>query len=118
MASGRNRLWDSTFSRMAGLLSAGAALVSILSFVATRGDGPEPAAAAGLAASEVGRVALAPAADTATSIGDSSSSPPAPPTRTARPSAPPWCTGAWTILLWLRWTARGWWWRGVPGGPA
>ena len=71
MASGRNRLWDSTFSRMAGLLSAGAALVSILSFVATRGDGPEPAAAAGLAASKVGRVALAPAADTATSIGDS-----------------------------------------------
>lgn len=70
MASVRNRLWDTTFSRMAGLLSAGAALASILSFVATRGDGSKAAAAAGLSA-EVGRVELSPAADSAFSIGDS-----------------------------------------------
>ncbi len=70
MASVRNRLWDTTFSRMAALLSAGAALASILSFVATRGDSTEAGTAAGLTAPEVSRVELTPLADTAFALGD------------------------------------------------
>jgi hypothetical protein len=70
MAIARKTKWDSTFKGVAALLSGGAALVSILSFVASRRESQDSARMAGLAAAEVSRIDLAPAADTAYSIGD------------------------------------------------
>ncbi len=70
MANARNTKWDSTFKAVAALLSGGAALVSILSFVAGHRESQESARMAGLAAAEVSRIDLSPAADTAYSIGD------------------------------------------------
>lgn len=70
MARARKLEWDSTFRRVATLLSAGAALASIISFMAGRRSARESMSVAGLAAAEVTRIAISPAADTATSLGD------------------------------------------------
>jgi hypothetical protein len=70
MAIRRNTKWDSTFKAVAALLSGGAALVSILSFVASHRESQDSARMAGLAAAEVSRIDLSPAADTAYAIGD------------------------------------------------
>jgi adhesin/invasin len=70
MAGVRKLKWDTTFKQLATTLSAGAALASIASYMATRNTAPSSAAAAGLAAVEVSRIDLSPAADTAYSLGD------------------------------------------------
>jgi hypothetical protein len=70
MAIARKPKLDNTFKGVAALLSAGAALVSILSFVASRHESQTAELAAGLAAVEVSRITLAPAVDTAYSLGD------------------------------------------------
>jgi hypothetical protein len=70
MATARKPKLDTTFKGVAALLSAGAALVSILSFVASRKAASEPAPVAGLSAIEVSRIDLSPSADTAYSLGD------------------------------------------------
>jgi len=70
MAIARKAKLDTTFKGVAALLSAGAALVSILSYMASRNEPANAAPAAGLAAVEVSRIDLSPAADTAYSLGD------------------------------------------------
>ena len=70
MARVRNVEWDTRIKLIATVLSAGAALVSILSFVAGRRSAPDSDSAAGLDAVEVTRIALSPSADTAYSLGD------------------------------------------------
>lgn len=70
MARVRKLEWDSKIKLIATVLSAGAALVSILSFVAGRRTA-HGSPAEGLDAVEVTRIALAPVADTAFAIGDS-----------------------------------------------
>lgn len=70
MAIARKPKLDTTFKGLAALLSAGAALVSILSFVASRNAASEAGSVAGLAAVEVSRIDLTPSADTAYSLGD------------------------------------------------
>lgn len=70
MANTRNTKWDSTFKGVAALLSGGAALVSILSFVASHRESQDSARMAGLAAAEISRIDLSPAADTAYALGD------------------------------------------------
>lgn len=62
--------WDHKIKLLATILSGGAALASILSFVAGRRSAHERAAVEGLAAVEVTRIALSPMADTAWSLGD------------------------------------------------
>lgn len=62
--------WDHKIKLLATILSGGAALASILSFVAGRRSAHDRAAVEGLAAVEVTRIALSPLADTAYSIGD------------------------------------------------
>lgn len=69
MARTRKLEWDSKIKIIATMLSGGAALVSILSFVAGRRIAQQ-GAAAGLDAVEVSRIAIAPSADTAFSLGD------------------------------------------------
>lgn len=59
---------DSTIKRLAALLSGGAALVSILSFLVGRRTAPE--LVAGMSVAEVDRLDLLPAADTAFALGD------------------------------------------------
>jgi hypothetical protein len=72
MAIRRSLEWDTTFKRVATLLSASAAIISIFSFMAgrraTRHN--EEMIAAGLAAMDVERIDILPAADTAYSLGD------------------------------------------------
>ena len=70
MAIARKPKLDTTFKGVAALLSAGAALVSILSYMASRNEPANAAPAAGLAATEVSRIDLSPSADTAYSLGD------------------------------------------------
>ena len=70
MAGARKLQWNTTFKGVATILSATAATVSIASFVAGRQSAPDSAAVAGLAAVEVSRIDLSPAADTAYSVGD------------------------------------------------
>jgi hypothetical protein len=70
VARARKVEWDSKIKLIATMLSAGAALASILSFVAGRRTAREAAAVAGLGAIEVSRIALSPSADTAYSLGD------------------------------------------------
>lgn len=70
MARVRNVEWDTKIKLLATVLSGGAALASILSFVAGRRSAHDSATAAGLAAAEVTRIALSPATDTAYSLGD------------------------------------------------
>jgi len=70
MAVARKSRLDTTFKGMAGFLSAGAALVSILSFLATRNSASSSASTEGLAVAEASRVELSPAADTAYALGD------------------------------------------------
>ncbi len=70
MAIARKAKLDTTFKGVAALLSAGAALVSILSYMASRNESANAAPAAGLAAVEVSRIDLSPSADTAYSLGD------------------------------------------------
>jgi len=70
MATARKMKWDSTFKGVAALLSGGAALVSILSFVASRREAQDSARMAGMATPEVSRIDLSPAADTAYALGD------------------------------------------------
>jgi len=70
MATVRNVGWDTTFKRVGTLLSAGAAVISIASFVAGRRAAQNSAAVAGLAGVEVSRIDLSPSADTAYSLGD------------------------------------------------
>jgi len=70
MATARKTKWDSTFKGVAALLSGGAALVSILSFVASRREAQDSARMAGMATPEVSRIDLSPAADTAYALGD------------------------------------------------
>ncbi len=70
MARVRKVEWDTRIKLIATVLSAGAALVSILSFVAGRRSAPDNVPVAGLAAAEVTRIALSPTADTAWSLGD------------------------------------------------
>jgi len=70
MAIARKAKLDTTFKGVAALLSAGAALVSILSYMASRNEPANAAPAAGLAAVEISRIELFPAADTAYSLGD------------------------------------------------
>jgi len=70
MAVARKSRLDTTFKGMAGFLSAGAALVSILSFLATRKGASDPASAEGLAVVEASRVELSPSVDTAFALGD------------------------------------------------
>ncbi|MDP2483974.1 MAG: Ig-like domain-containing protein, partial [Candidatus Palauibacterales bacterium] len=62
--------WDTRIKLLATILSGGAALVSILSFVAGRRSAHDSGSAAGLDAVEVTRIALSPLADTARSLGD------------------------------------------------
>ncbi len=64
--------WDTTIKRLAALLSAGAAGVSILSFLAGRGTASSRAAAAVAAVAETdpARIEVTPAADTAFAVGD------------------------------------------------
>ena len=62
--------WDHKIKLLATILSGGAALASILSFVAGRRSAHERAAVEGLAAVEVTRIALSPMSDTAWSLGD------------------------------------------------
>ncbi|HXG44016.1 MAG TPA: Ig-like domain-containing protein [Gemmatimonadales bacterium] len=65
--------WDTTIKRLAALLSAGAAGVSILSFLAGRGTaGSRAALGAGAAAADVelARLEVTPLADTAFALGD------------------------------------------------
>jgi hypothetical protein len=62
--------WDTTFKRAGTVLSAGAALVSIVSFVASRREAQDSARMAGLAAAEVSRIDLSPSVDTAYALGD------------------------------------------------
>lgn len=69
MARVRKLEWDSKIKLIATVLSAGAALVSILSFVAGRRTA-QGSPAEGLEAMAVTRIALAPVADTAFAIGD------------------------------------------------
>ena len=69
MAGARKLQWSTTFKAVATILSATAATVSIASFVAGRQSAPD-STAAGLAAAEVIRIDLSPAADTAYSLGD------------------------------------------------
>ncbi len=59
---------DTTIKRLAALLSGGAALVSILSFLVGRRSAPE--LVAGMSVTEVDRLDLLPAADTAFALGD------------------------------------------------
>ena len=70
MARVRNVEWDTRIKLIATILSAGAALVSILSFVAGRRSANDGVPAAGLDAVAVTRIALSPTADTAWSLGD------------------------------------------------
>lgn len=70
MARVRTVEWDTRIKLLATILSGGAALVSILSFVAGRRSAHEGGSAAGLDAVEVTRIALSPLADTARSLGD------------------------------------------------
>ncbi len=70
MAIARKAKLDTTFKGAAALLSAGAALVSILSYMASRNEPANAAPTAGLAAVEVSRIELSPASDTAYSLGD------------------------------------------------
>jgi hypothetical protein len=70
MATARKVGWDTTFKRAGTILSAGAALVSIVSFVASRREAQDSARMAGLATPEVSRIDLSPAADTAYALGD------------------------------------------------
>jgi hypothetical protein len=70
MATARKVGWDTTFKRAGTMLSAGAALVSIVSFVASRREAQDSARMAGLATPEVSRIDLSPAADTAYALGD------------------------------------------------
>jgi hypothetical protein len=60
--------WDSHIKRAAALLSGGAALVSILSFLVGRRSAPE--IVAGMPVVEVDRLELLPASDTAFALGD------------------------------------------------
>lgn len=60
--------WDKTIKRLAALLSGGAALVSILSFIAGRRSAP--AMAASVPTVELDRLELLPRADTAFALGD------------------------------------------------
>jgi len=63
--------WDTTIKRLAALLSAGAAGVSILSFLAGRGTTGSRAAVGALAAEvELARLEVTPLADTAFALGD------------------------------------------------
>jgi adhesin/invasin len=62
--------WDTKIKLLATILSGGAALVSILSFVAGRRSAHDSDSAAGLDAVEVTRIALSPLVDTARSLGD------------------------------------------------
>ena len=70
MAIARKAKLDTTFKGVAALLSAGAALVSILSYMASRNEPANAAPTAGLAAVEVSRIDLSPSSDTAYSLGD------------------------------------------------
>ncbi|MEZ4413190.1 MAG: Ig-like domain-containing protein [Gemmatimonadales bacterium] len=70
MARVRKVEWDTRIKLLATILSGGAALVSILSFVAGRRTAHASDAAAGLGVVEVTRIALSPLADTAYSLGD------------------------------------------------
>src|SRR5512147_223712 len=70
MAGARKLQWSTTFKGVATLLSATAATVSIASFVAGRQSAPDSTEVAGLAAVEVSRIDLSPAADTAYALGD------------------------------------------------
>ncbi|HMU61159.1 MAG TPA: Ig-like domain-containing protein [Gemmatimonadales bacterium] len=70
MARVRKVEWDSRIKLLATILSGGAALVSILSFVAGRRTAHASDSAAGLEVVEVTRIALSPLADTAHSLGD------------------------------------------------
>lgn len=72
MAIRRNLEWDTTFKRVATMLSASAAIISIFSFMAGRraAHHNDEMIAAGLAAMDVERIDILPAADTAYSLGD------------------------------------------------
>ena len=72
MATRRSLEWDTTFKRVATLLSASAAIISILSFVAGRRAAEHRAQLelAGMAPIEVERIEVSPTADTAWSLGD------------------------------------------------
>src|SRR5690606_27797228 len=59
---------DSTIKRLAALLSGGAALVSILSFLVGRRSAPD--LVAGMSVAEVDRLDLLPTTDTAFALGD------------------------------------------------
>jgi len=71
MASRRSLEWDTTFKRVATVLSASAATISILSFVAgRRARHNAELSVAGMAPVEVERIEVSPTADTAYSLGD------------------------------------------------
>jgi hypothetical protein len=72
MATRRSLEWDTTFKRLATLLSAAAAIISIFSFLIGRRAAQHSAelAMAGMSPVEVDRIEVSPAGDTAYSLGD------------------------------------------------
>ena len=72
MATRRSLEWDTTFKRLATILSASAAIISIFSFLAGRRAAQHRAELdiAGMAPIEVERIEVSPTADTAWSLGD------------------------------------------------